>query len=66
MEYVDRLGNQVPPMIQDVISEQRCSFPRQQCPHSHSWNWWFEEHEVEIQHQPWPTQSPDLNISETL
>jgi hypothetical protein len=23
----------------DVISEQQCSFPRRQCPHSHSWNY---------------------------
>jgi hypothetical protein len=22
----------------DAISEQRCNFPRVQCPHSHSWN----------------------------
>jgi hypothetical protein len=23
---------------------------------------WFEEHEGELQHLPWPAQSPDLNI----
>jgi hypothetical protein len=23
---------------------------------------WFEEHEGELQHLPWPTQSPDLNV----
>jgi hypothetical protein len=27
---------------------------------------WFEEHEGELQHLPWPAQSPDLNISEIL
>jgi hypothetical protein len=27
---------------------------------------WFEEHEGEIQHLPWPVQSPDLNVSEPL
>jgi len=27
---------------------------------------WFEEHEVALQHLPWPTQSPDLNIIEPL
>jgi hypothetical protein len=27
---------------------------------------WFEEHEGELQHLPWPTQSPDLNIIEPL
>jgi hypothetical protein len=27
---------------------------------------WFEEHESELQHLPWPAQSPDLNIIEPL
>jgi hypothetical protein len=27
---------------------------------------WFEEHEGELQHLPWPAQSPDLNITEPL
>jgi hypothetical protein len=27
---------------------------------------WFEEHEGELQHLPWPSQSPDLNINEPL
>jgi hypothetical protein len=27
---------------------------------------WFEEHEGELQHHPWPAQSPDLNITESL
>jgi hypothetical protein len=26
----------------------------------------FEEHEGELQHLPWPAQSPDLNINEPL
>jgi transposase len=25
---------------------------------------WFKEHEGELQHLPWPEQSPDLNITE--
>jgi hypothetical protein len=31
-EYVDRLGNQGHPHDPDVISEQRCSFPRRLAP----------------------------------
>jgi transposase len=27
---------------------------------------WFEEHDSELQHLPWPAQSPDLNIIEPL
>jgi hypothetical protein len=27
---------------------------------------WFEEHEGELQHIPWPAQSPHLNIIEPL
>ncbi len=26
----------------------------------------FDEHESEVEHLPWPAQSPDLNIIETL
>jgi hypothetical protein len=46
----------------DVISEQRCSFPRRQCPHSHSWNCtvmvWIAWR--------WTSASSDLNITEPL
>jgi hypothetical protein len=34
-EQVEQSGASHDP---DIISEQRCSFPWQQCPHSHSWN----------------------------
>jgi hypothetical protein len=27
---------------------------------------WLKEHESELQHLPWPAQSPDLNIIEPL
>jgi hypothetical protein len=68
-EYVDRLGNQVIPMIHTLLSsEQRCSFPRRQCPihTAGTVQLWFEEHEGELQHLPWPAQSPDLNVIEPL
>jgi hypothetical protein len=40
MAYVDSLGSQVHPMIQTFL-KKRCSFPRWQCPNSHSWNCLF-------------------------
>jgi hypothetical protein len=27
---------------------------------------WFEEHEGELQHFPWPTQLPDMKVTEPL
>jgi hypothetical protein len=27
---------------------------------------WFEEHEGELQHLPWPAQSPDFSVIEPL
>jgi hypothetical protein len=27
---------------------------------------WFKKHEVTLQHLPWPAQSPDLEVIETL
>jgi hypothetical protein len=64
-EHMDSLRNQVHP----IISEEQCCFPRQQCPHSHSWNCshsWFGEHKGELQQLPWPEVSPHFNITEPL
>jgi hypothetical protein len=63
-KYVDRLGNQVHPVIQMLFSNNNAVFQDDNAPlHTagtvHSC---FEEHEDELQHLPWPTQSPDLNI----
>jgi hypothetical protein len=68
MEYVDRLGNQVIPMIQELFPNNNAVF--------HDDNVtihtagivrsWFEEHQGELQNLPWPAQSPELNITEPL
>jgi hypothetical protein len=50
----------------DVISEQRCSFPKRKCPihTAGTVQLWFEKHEGE--HLPWLAQSPDLYNIEPL
>jgi hypothetical protein len=57
-EYVDRLGNQVHPILNDAV------FQDNNAPHSDSWNCsvmvWFEEHEGELQRLPSPAQSPEF------
>jgi hypothetical protein len=64
-EYVDRLGNHVNPMIQmlfpnnAVFQGDNASIYTAATVQS-----WFEEHEGELQHLPWPAQSPDLNMTE--
>jgi hypothetical protein len=68
-EYVDRLGNQVHPMIQmlfpnnDAVFQDDDSAPLHTARTVQSWS---EEHESELQHLPWPAQSPDLHITEPL
>jgi hypothetical protein len=66
-EYVDRLGNQVHFMIQTFLNSdavfQDNSAPFTQLELFQSW---FEEHEGELQHLPWPAQSSHLNIIEPL
>jgi hypothetical protein len=62
MEYVDRLGNLVNPMM-------RTLFPNNDAAPIHTAGTvqpWFEEHEGEPRHLPLPAQSPDLYIIEPL
>jgi hypothetical protein len=67
-EYVDRLGNQVHPIIQTLFPNNDAVFQDDITPiHTdRTVQSWFEEHESELQHLPWPAQSTDLNITEPL
>jgi hypothetical protein len=67
-EYVDRLGNQMHPSHEPDISKQRCSFQDDNAPihTAGTVQTWFDEHEGELQHLPWPAYSPDMNITEPL
>jgi hypothetical protein len=65
-DYVDRLGNQVNPMIQTLFANNGAVFQDDSAPSytGGTVQSWFEEHEGELQHLPWPAQSPDLNNTE--
>jgi hypothetical protein len=67
-EYLDTLDNQVHPMIQTLFPNSDAVF-RDNDTTIHmagTLRSWFEAHEVELQHLPWPAQLPDLNIIEPL
>jgi transposase len=55
-EYVDRLGNQVHPMIQTLFPNNDAVFQEDNAPLPTvgTVQWWFEEHEGKLQHLPWP------------
>jgi hypothetical protein len=59
-EYVDRLGNQVHPMIQTLFPNNESVFQDYNAPiHTAiTVQSWFQEHEGELQHLTWPAQSP--------
>jgi hypothetical protein len=67
-EYVDRLYNQLYPMIQTLFPNKDAVFQNENAPiHiAETVQSWFEEHEGELQHLPWPPQSADMNITESL
>jgi hypothetical protein len=54
-EYLDRLGNQVHPMIQTLFPNNDAVFQDVNAPiHTAGIvRVWFEEHEDELQHLPW-------------
>jgi hypothetical protein len=67
MEYMDRLCNQAHPVIQTFPNNDRV-FQEDNTPihTAGTVKLWFEEHEGELQHFPWPAQSQNLNITEAL
>jgi hypothetical protein len=67
-EYVDMLGNQVHPMIQMLFLNNYVVFQKDSAPihTAGTVQSWFEEHEDELQHFPWPAQLPDLKFIEPL
>jgi hypothetical protein len=61
-----RLSNQVDPMLlqtlflnNDEVFQEDNNAPNNTAGTVQSW---FEDHEGELQHFPWPAQSPDFNI----
>jgi hypothetical protein len=67
-EYVDRLGNQVNPIIQTLLPNNNAVFQENNATiHiAGTVQSWFEEHEGELHHLTWPPQSPYLNIIKPL
>jgi hypothetical protein len=55
-EKVDRLGNQVHSMIQMLLPNNDAVFQEYNTPihRAGTLQSWFEEHEGELQHLPWP------------
>jgi hypothetical protein len=64
--YVDRLGNQVHPIIQTLFPNNDAVFQENNAPIYTAGivQSSFGEHNSEPQHLPWPAQSPHLNITE--
>jgi hypothetical protein len=61
-EYGDRLVSQVQPMIQTLFPKNDAVFQDNDAPihTAETVQSWFEEHEDELQHLPWPAQSQHL------
>jgi hypothetical protein len=65
-EKVDRLDNQVHPMIRTLFPNSDAAFQGDNAPihTAGTVQSWFEKHEGELQHFPWPAKSSHLNITE--
>jgi hypothetical protein len=68
-EYVDRLGNQVHPVIWTLFPNNVTVFQDDNAPFhttAGTVQSWFEKHDSKLQYLPWPAQSPDFNGIEPL
>jgi hypothetical protein len=67
-EHVDRLSNQVYPIIQTLFPNNDVVFQDDSAPiqTAHTVHSVLEEHEGELQHLPWAAQSSDFNVTESL
>jgi hypothetical protein len=67
-EHVDRLGNEVHPMIQTLFLNNDAVFQDANAPihTAGTVQSCFEKYKGELQHTPWTAQSPQLNIIEPL
>jgi hypothetical protein len=64
---MDRLDNQVHPMIQMLFPNNAVFQDSSALIHiARTVQLWFKERKSELQHLQWPAQSPDLNITEPL
>jgi hypothetical protein len=66
MEYVDRFGNQVHPVIQTLFLNNDALFQNDNAPIyiAGTVQSWFEMHERELNNLSWLAELPDLNIIE--
>jgi hypothetical protein len=64
----DTLDNQVHPMIQTFFPNNNAVFQDHNAPihTAGTVQSWLEEHDGELQHLPWPAQSPDFIIEPLL
>lgn len=59
-KYLDNISDQLHSMVLDddaIFEDDYAPTHTSRCTGS-----WFENHENEVKHPPWPVQSPELNI----
>lgn len=67
-DYRTILEDHLHSMVQTLFSDGGAVFQDDNCPiHTAKLvTEWFDEHDSEVEHLPWPAQSPDLNIIEPV